>query len=156
MSRTSSLSSALALAAVLGLGFGAGCGTAADDSASGQREALLAACHLDDGTVEADADLRACDPHDTKKTTICHIPPGNPGNAHTICVGNPAVAPHVHHHGDTIGPCKQEVTCQPPAAGTGGAPGGSGDTGGAPGGHVDGTGGAPGGTSGGGGSIVIP
>src|SRR3569623_93147 len=31
-------------------------------------------------------DPRACDPADTKKTTVCHIPPGNPANAHTICV----------------------------------------------------------------------
>jgi hypothetical protein len=38
------------------------------------------------------------------KVTICHIPPGNPGNAHTITVGEPAVAAHVAH-GDTIGPC---------------------------------------------------
>ena len=33
---------------------------------------------------------KACD--NPKKTLICHIPPGNPANAHTICVGNPAVA----------------------------------------------------------------
>ena len=37
--------------------------------------------------------------------TICHIPPGNPDNTHTITVGAPAVGPHIEHHGDTVGPC---------------------------------------------------
>ncbi len=40
-----------------------------------------------------------------KKVLICHIPPGNPANAHDICVGHQAVAPHQQHHGDTIGAC---------------------------------------------------
>jgi hypothetical protein len=39
------------------------------------------------------------------KTTICHIPPGNPANAHTITVGNPAVPAHLAH-GDKLGACK--------------------------------------------------
>lgn len=38
------------------------------------------------------------------KTTICHIPPGNPANAHTISVGNGAVNAHLNH-GDYLGPC---------------------------------------------------
>src|SRR6476646_5292720 len=49
-------------------------------------------------------DPRACDPADTKKTTVCHIPPGNPGNAHTICIGNAAVPAHLDH-GDFVGTC---------------------------------------------------
>ncbi|MCH8165480.1 MAG: filamentous hemagglutinin N-terminal domain-containing protein [Planctomycetes bacterium] len=40
-----------------------------------------------------------------EKVTICHIPPGNPDNAHTITVGAPAVDPHIDHHGDTVGAC---------------------------------------------------
>jgi hypothetical protein len=40
-----------------------------------------------------------------KKELICHIPPGNPDNAHTICVSRHAVAAHQEHHGDPIGPC---------------------------------------------------
>jgi hypothetical protein len=44
-----------------------------------------------------------------EKVTICHIPPGNPGNAHTITVGEPAVAAHVAEHGDTIGPCSETM-----------------------------------------------
>jgi hypothetical protein len=39
-----------------------------------------------------------------EKVTICHIPPGNPENAHTISVGAPAVPAH-EGHGDTLGSC---------------------------------------------------
>ncbi len=39
------------------------------------------------------------------KALICHIPPGNPANAHTICVGKPAVRAHVSHHNDVLGAC---------------------------------------------------
>lgn len=42
-----------------------------------------------------------------EKVTICHIPPGNPGNAHTITVGAPAEAAHLAH-GDTKGACSEE------------------------------------------------
>jgi hypothetical protein len=49
-------------------------------------------------------DPRACDPSETQKTTICHIPPGNPDNAHTLCVGTPAVDAHLAH-GDFLGSC---------------------------------------------------
>ena len=38
------------------------------------------------------------------KVTLCHIPPGNPDNAHTITVGASAVPAHLAH-GDTLGPC---------------------------------------------------
>ena len=39
-----------------------------------------------------------------EKVTICHIPPGNPDNAHTIVVGAPAVPAHLDH-GDSLGEC---------------------------------------------------
>ena len=39
-----------------------------------------------------------------EKVTICHIPPGNPDNAHTVTVGAPAVPAHLAH-GDTLGEC---------------------------------------------------
>jgi hypothetical protein len=115
--------SSVSLFACLGLGAVAGC-DAPSNPAADPREAALAACHMNDGTVDLNADLHACDPGSVKKTTICHIPPGNPANAHTICVGNAAVPAHVNNHGDSIGPCKTETPCPPPPSGSGGAPGG--------------------------------
>lgn len=48
-------------------------------------------------------------PHDHPKpadppVTLCHVPKGNPANAHTIVVGGPAVKGHLGH-GDALGPC---------------------------------------------------
>lgn len=40
-----------------------------------------------------------------RKVLICHLPPGNPENAQTICVGAPAVVAHEEHHGDPVGAC---------------------------------------------------
>jgi hypothetical protein len=40
------------------------------------------------------------------KVKICHIPPGNPDNAHTIRVSENAVDAHLEH-GDTLGKCKE-------------------------------------------------
>ena len=45
------------------------------------------------------------DPGGEEKVTICHIPPGNPENAHTITVGIAAVPAHLALHGDSIGEC---------------------------------------------------
>ncbi|MFN8392503.1 MAG: M64 family metallopeptidase [Bdellovibrionota bacterium] len=39
-----------------------------------------------------------------RKITICHIPPGNPGNAHTISISRSALTAHLSH-GDVIGEC---------------------------------------------------
>ncbi len=39
------------------------------------------------------------------KVTICHIPPGNPANWHTITVGARAVPAHLANHGDLIDSC---------------------------------------------------
>ncbi len=38
------------------------------------------------------------------KVTICHRPPGNPGNARTISVSVTAADAHLEH-GDSCGPC---------------------------------------------------
>ena len=56
----------------------------------------------------------------TDKVAVCHIPPGNPANAHTIVVGAPAVAAHLRH-GDRLEACD---------AGGGGDDGGGDDGGG--------------------------
>ena len=92
-------------------------------------------------------DPHACDPADTTKTTVCHIPPGNPANAHTICIGNAAVPAHLKHHGDFIGTC----SC-PPGTGSGSGSG-TGSGSGSGGGGGTGTGGGSGTGSGGGGAI---
>jgi len=55
--------------------------------------------------VPGQADPRACDPANTMKTTVCHIPPGNPANKHTICIGNAGVPAHLAQHGDFLGSC---------------------------------------------------
>jgi uncharacterized membrane protein YgcG len=87
-------------------------------------------------TCQANApDPHACDPADTSKTTICHIPPGNPANAHTICVGNAAVPAHLEHHGDFVG------TCSCPGGGSDGGGGGGTGSGGGSGGGTGGGGG---------------
>ena len=39
-----------------------------------------------------------------KKETICHFPPGNPSNAHTITIGISALPAHIAH-GDYTGAC---------------------------------------------------
>jgi hypothetical protein len=144
MKRRLYISSPFVLAALLGLGQIIGCGTA-DDESSFDNTAALIACHLKDGTVGRDAQLRACDPGNTKKTTICHIPPGNPANAHTLCIGNAAVPAHLANHGDHLGACIDETPCPPPG-GTGGVTGSGGS----------GTGGQDSEAGGAGGAVIIP
>jgi hypothetical protein len=39
-----------------------------------------------------------------KKVVVCHYPPGNPANFHTISVGEAAVTAHLNH-GDELGAC---------------------------------------------------
>lgn len=39
------------------------------------------------------------------KQSICHIPPGNPANFHTITVSDNAADKHIEKHGDLIGSC---------------------------------------------------
>ena len=41
------------------------------------------------------------------KVTICHVPPGNPDNAHNITVSKSAVNAHMAH-GDSVGSCGGE------------------------------------------------
>src|SRR5438552_3501087 len=91
---TMSMIRTFCLAGVLGL---AACGTGSgadsnDPALEGMNDDTVAAA-----CVPGQPDPRACDPADTKKTTICHIPPGNPANAHTLCVGNAAVPAPVAH-----------------------------------------------------------
>jgi hypothetical protein len=41
------------------------------------------------------------------KVTICHVPPGNPENAHTITISVNALKTHLDHHDDYCGPCEE-------------------------------------------------
>jgi hypothetical protein len=79
-----------------GLLISAACGNSSDPSSLDKA--------LASSTDTCQQAQQACDPSDTKKTTICHLPPGNPDNAHTLCVGNPAVPAHLAH-GDRLGSC---------------------------------------------------
>jgi hypothetical protein len=47
-----------------------------------------------------------CKPKPPKKITICHIPPGNPENAHTIEISESAWPAHRDNHGDYMGECR--------------------------------------------------
>ncbi|MBI4411868.1 MAG: PQQ-binding-like beta-propeller repeat protein [Deltaproteobacteria bacterium] len=53
------------------------------------------------------------DPENDPKVTICHIPPGNPANAHTIEIADSAWPAHLNH-GDYEGECIQEPPPPPP------------------------------------------
>lgn len=48
--------------------------------------------------------------NNNQKVNVCHIPPGNPANAHNICVSVNALAAHMNNHGDLIGSCSN--TCR--------------------------------------------
>jgi subtilisin family serine protease len=44
-----------------------------------------------------------------QKAEVCHVPPGNPGNAHTISVNENAVPAHLAH-GDIVGACPRTAS----------------------------------------------
>jgi hypothetical protein len=84
-----------ALALVLPLGCGSGSRTNNDPLNNGSNSDDAFSCDDSDPSNDPDAG---------HKVTICHFPPGNPANAHTIRVGAPAVPAHLAH-GDHLGPC---------------------------------------------------
>ncbi len=44
--------------------------------------------------------------HNNNKVLICHVPPEDPADAHTICISPNAVPAHfANHEGDTCGEC---------------------------------------------------
>src|SRR5687768_3890207 len=112
MRRNSGIPMYTAFAALFSLGVIAGCaGEVEDDEEAFAAQNLReqAACGL--SGLHRHDNVRACDPGNTKKTTICHVPPGNPANAHTLCIGNAAVKHHLKNHDDYLGPCKRENPC---------------------------------------------
>ncbi len=54
--------------------------------------------------ASGDVDVEASQDDIEDQVTICHVPPGNPDNAHTIVVGAAAVQAHLNH-GDFEGEC---------------------------------------------------
>jgi hypothetical protein len=109
------------LVATLWMGLVGGCGTGLPEE--GNSDPSLQGDNLNAGggsTTADEGDSTAGD--DDGRVTVCHIPPGNPANAHTIRVGQPAVKAHLKH-GDTLGAC--EGTSEPdggttdPGGGTG-------------------------------------
>lgn len=44
-----------------------------------------------------------------EKMTICHVPPGNPENAHTIEISKNAWPAHSRNHGDYVGHCFKDL-----------------------------------------------
>jgi hypothetical protein len=52
--------------------------------------------------IETKIDELELVPQTGKKRKLCHIPPGNPDNAHIIEIGLPAVDPHMRLHGDCL------------------------------------------------------
>lgn len=43
------------------------------------------------------------------KQAVCHVPPGNSENAHTIVIDDSAVQSHLDNHpGDSLGPCPED------------------------------------------------
>ncbi len=72
-----------------------------------EREILLSQGHLEGGCECSELCPTRPPPSEPEKVTLCHIPPGNPSNAHTIAVGAAAVPAHLAH-GDTLGPCPEE------------------------------------------------
>ncbi|RKH73243.1 hypothetical protein [Corallococcus aberystwythensis] len=85
-------------AALLSLGCGGG-PTPSEDPSLGTGDD-----NLGGAPTEAPATDGGTAPGGDGRVTLCHIPPGNHANAHTITVGAPAMAAHLHH-GDTLGAC---------------------------------------------------
>src|SRR5687767_8003775 len=52
-----------------------------------------------------------CAAGETQKTTICHVPPGRPGEAQTQCVATSAVKSHIANHPED---CAGGCPCAPP------------------------------------------
>jgi hypothetical protein len=100
-----SSSSAVLVALCTLLMAGCGGGTLSEEGSAGadsSGDALGGSSSLPNtGTAE---DVEEDEGEEGQGVTLCHIPPGNPANAHTITVGAPAVKAHLRH-GDTLGAC---------------------------------------------------
>jgi hypothetical protein len=84
-----------------------GCLTSGNDSGSASSDPLSlrspGSLNHDPSAVNGGANTS-----NAEKVSICHIPPGNPKNAHTLSVGAPAIRAHLDH-GDKLGTCPDPV-----------------------------------------------
>ncbi len=108
---------------------GCGVGSPSEEVGPGSEArggALGGAPGVGKGDAPEEADDEA---EDGEGVTLCHVPPGNPDNAHTITVGAPAVRAHLRH-GDRLGACEgsSEPDAGTPPAEDGGSSGGDGGT----------------------------
>lgn len=71
--------------------------------------------------------VTACGSNGQPKVQICHVPPGNPGNANTLCISPNAVPAHIvgGHGGDYFGPCGNPCRATNPACSASTCSGGS-------------------------------
>ena len=60
-----------------------------------------------EGTVAADGSFEVVSGRADEKVVLCHVPRGNPDNAHTISVGARGASAHLNH-GDAEGECAEE------------------------------------------------
>jgi len=97
------LAIALSLAVVLASALTGGIGYAASAAASGTSAVKNLVVKSDDDGKANGKSGSAVDQYGGK-VLICHIPPGNPGNAQTLSVAPSAVPAHLGH-GDTLGAC---------------------------------------------------
>ncbi len=107
------LSSSAALAALCALLIG-GCGGGTQSEDDGANPALRDGELGGSTAVGAPGEVASAPKGDqgpatgsdnADKITICHVPPGNPANAHTITVGRNGWNGHSRHKGDYAGPC---------------------------------------------------
>jgi len=89
----------VALAGAVVLACGLGSEEPESSNASSKAGPLQEPCMSAPADAQASAEASSQD-----RVTICHIPPGNPANAHSITVGSAAVPAHLAH-GDTEGAC---------------------------------------------------
>ncbi|WNG17657.1 hypothetical protein [Cystobacter fuscus] len=94
--------------ATLWVGLVGGCGGTAEESSSDPR---FQGDNLSTGEPWRGGSIPPADEGNTPAgedngwVTLCHVPPGNPSQAHTITVGQPAVKAHLMH-GDTLDACE--------------------------------------------------
>ncbi len=96
----------LSLALILGIAtalLGA-CGEPATDDSTSTQALGSGAADRSERRDACDAARQAAQSSKPHKVTICHIPPGNPANAHMINVSKNAIRAHLAH-GDVLGGC---------------------------------------------------